>query len=440
MNRPHPLLKSRKPVAVLVRSDDETPAQPTSAANVEVASGVRIVRLKPTPTQPAARVAVAEETPAPAPASAQTNATLADLVDQASAQLLVLRRTLDEAVSLTSAAHRQANELASEVAQSRSAGDELAQKLAHVGRSMTVLDKAADGIATLEDVLGRIGSLRDALAADFDRRLDRHKQDFESRLARMDQEFKTACSRQSERADAVIAELAARVESRIDSIENDMSRRIDAAESQGTLEIERGLERMRDHAQTAERKAAETEARMRDTWDRSAAEIDRRSAQAQARTSVLIDSAQQELAALESRAERIAQSADAQVREIAERVNAVTGGACDDWRQSAKPGSLPELVQHAEAVMTNLQLASGKARELTAGAAHAADEASARMDEALKRSDGRAALLERVMQDATRHAEDMALVARNLSELLGQAQRQAESTPSATPRRVSKAA
>lgn len=431
----HPLLKSRKPVQV-----EASAATARTSADPGLISGVRVVRLKPTPSQPAERIDVSP-TVAPGPSGrdqdARPHGPLADLVDQAAAQLFVLRRTLDEAVSLTSAIHRESSTLTASVALGQTTKHELAERLAQAGAALGTLDRAADGIAALEDVLGRIGSLRDALAADFDRRLERHKQEFESRLARMDHDFKAACAKHAERAESIVAELSARLEARVDRAEDALSRRIDAAEAQSTLEIEQAAERLRDHADRAQRCAAEAEAASAAAWNKAAAEIDRRAAQAQARTTLLLDSAQEQLTDLERRAARLHESGEQALRQLGTRASTLLGAdpaavqaGSADWRRNPAPGTLADLVSHAESVLTTLQQASGKARDVAAAAETSAEQLAARLhdlqsrlDEALARTDGRSALLERCMDDATRHAEDMALVAKNLSALLDRAQR-----------------
>ncbi|MBX3385367.1 MAG: hypothetical protein KF768_02220 [Phycisphaeraceae bacterium] len=356
MDRPHPLLKTRRPVVL---------EHPSRGEKRE--AGVRVVRLKPTPAQPAERIEIPESAGA-----IPERSELANLVEEAGARLLVLRRTLDEAVSVTAAAKREVGGLAG---------------------ALGTLDRASEAIGVLEDVLGRIGSLRDALAADFDRRLDRHKRKFEE----------------------VISELNARTEARVARVEEALSRRVDAVEAQGILEIEQAAERLREKSTTAAARAAEAEANSAAAWQRAGAEIDRRSAQAQARTAVLLDSAREELAEMERRAQRIAEAGAHGLRELGERAASLVGAEEGiDWRKSARPGSLAEVVRHAEEVLTTLQSVSGRARE----ASLAAEEAEARLTEVVDRSEGRSALLERCMADATKHAEDMALSARRLSELL----------------------
>lgn len=331
--------------------------EPRRTIELPARSPVRVVALKNPgasgPSHPAALN----------PAAPQLG--LADLVDRASVQLMILRRTLDEATALGNAARLERDALGTQLVQSQQAKAELDASVERSGAAISVLDRASESVRSLEEVLGRIRGLREAVARQLDEHARQQREAMETRLARAEQEWA-----------ARLARLESLVGERIRDAERDLPARVGQVESAAVVEIERARQELRTHAAEADRAAEESARRLKAEHDRLGAALDRQCAQAQARVSLLVDQAQEKLSDAERRGEALARSAGEQVRRLD-------------------------------------------------GANERAGDAAAVLEDALTRSDGRALLLERCMTDATRQAESMLVVARDLTKLIDQADRSA---------------
>lgn len=355
-------------------------------------SPVRVVRLKApaavASTLPENRASVGAvglagtSTHAPSfPSSAGTSreAGLADLVDRASAQLMIIRRTLDEASTLGNAARRESETLSSRIGQARQASESLQDNLKQTASALRVLDRAADSVRALEDVLGRIRALREALADQVEQAAAAQNEAIEARFARTEREWT-----------ARITRLESLMNERLGEAERTIPARMSLIESAAIVEIERAKQDLLTRAGEVERANDDAARKARAEHDRLNAALERQAAQAQARVSLLVDRAQEQLGDAERRAETLAAAGKDRAREI----DALTVRA---------------------------------------------EQCSVDLEHMLEKSDGRALLLERCMTDATRQAESMMIVARDLSQLLergGGAAASVRAAPDARPDRA----
>ena len=114
---------------------------------------------------------------------------LSDMVDRAGAQLLILRRTLDEA----SAVNRQSRQRAGELTQRLEAEQELVaeidERLAAAEGASGTLDKAARTLRALEQLVGQIRGASAAIEQRVSTKLAEQGAAFERRIAEMSAKF-----------------------------------------------------------------------------------------------------------------------------------------------------------------------------------------------------------------------------------------------------------
>ncbi len=156
---------------------------------------------------------------------------------------------------------------------------------------------------------------------------------------------------------------------RLGEAERTIPERMKSLESAAVIEIERAKQDLLTRAGEVERASDAAARAARAEHDRLNAALERQAAQAQARVSLLVDHAQEQLTEAERRAEALAAARRDRAREI-------------------------------DALSLR------------------AEQRSIDLEQMLEKSDGRALLLERCMTDATRQAESMMIVARDLSQLI----------------------
>ena len=391
-----------------------------------VVGGVRVVRMKP---RSAAGPVVVDSRAGTGPVSAGLG--LSDLVDRASAQLMILRRTLDEATALGNAARRESDVISERVANAQRAREQIEERIRQAGTALSVMDRAGETVRALEDVVARVRGVREAMLSEMDRRLESQKKAFDARVAEMVLEQGERLERQEEAWAERFARLESLMEARFGDVETAIPERIELIRDAAVIEIERAGEGVRAVGERGVKAIQEAESRSRSECDRIVAGLDRQSAQAQARASVAIDEAQGRVMELERSAERAGHAIKGQVDDLRKCAAEVLGVAmsadpgAEAWRERASTGSVAEMVLRAEAAMQSAGRATDRLHEAVQAAEGTIDRAlttigaaSEGLERVLAKSEGRSLLLEKCMEDATRQAESMIVVARDLGELI----------------------
>jgi hypothetical protein len=378
-----------------------------------------------------------------APAAQQTG--LSDLVDRAGAQLMILRRTLDEATALGNAARRESDALATRLCESQRSREQIEERIRQAGSALAVLDRAGETVRALEDVVGRLRGVREAMADEMERRLEVQRRAFDQQLEQIARVHEQRIERQERVWTDRLARLESLMNERFAEAQQEMPARIELLRDAAVVEIEQACQRLHEAGGNAERACDQAERRAREHAERLGAALDRQNAQTDARISLAIDSAQERLTELERLAQRSGQALKERVEELGRHATEALGidprslGHQNGWRDNAAPGSLAEVVLHAEGVLHSMGRAVGQLGSAVAGAqttieriTGSADEVAQRMERGLARSDSRALLLEKCMQDATRQAEELMQAAKGLRELIEQGRKAGGETVAVT--------
>lgn len=227
------------------------------------------------------------------------DAPLSDMVDRASAQLVILRRTLDEASRVAQTTRQQSAEIARRLEQGRGFTAEFDLRLASANESAGLLGKAVETLRGLEQLASQIRGMSSALEERMSARLQEQEAAFERRL---------------------IA-LSAQCEERLTQVQNRQ-----ATIDHEIAEMGRGIDRS-----------------LKLESDRLSAEIDRRSAQVQARVSLMLDSASDRVQTMEAQVERLGGVVTERVNTLCQQAAFVLGNDPRNPTQGEpKAGSLSE--------------------------------------------------------------------------------------------------
>lgn len=373
--------------------------------------GVRVVRMKTGTSAPVPQAPVVVSA-----AGGSGGLGLSELVDRASAQLMILRRTLEEATALGNAARRESDGIATQIVHAQRSREQIEERIRQAGTALSVMDRAGETVKTLEDVVARIRGVREAMQSEMERRLESQRQAFDARIEQMTHELAERLERQEEEWVGRFGRLEALMDGRFGEVERAIPVRI--AEVR-----DRAMEQISLAAESARAKG-----------DGMVAELDRRSAQAEARANIVLDAAQERVMDLERAAERTGESVREQIEDLKRCATGLMGvngnaiGEADAWRGHAPVGSMGALVLRAETVMQSasraterLESATRDAETITAKAVGESTGIATRLEAALTKSDGRSLLLEKCMEDATSQAESMMVVARDLGALIERA-------------------
>jgi chromosome segregation ATPase len=253
-----------------------------------------------------------------------TGLALGDLVDKAGAQLIVLRRTLEEATASDRVVRQHMADLTQRIQQGQRFGAEFDRRLAESGKAAGVLEKAAATLRGLESVVEQLRSSQGALEQRMQQRLNEQAESFASRLMELETTFESR-----------LAEMRARCE-----------------------EMTRGVMSEVDRANAETKQRAETvRAEIEGRADMMMAQVDRHAAQAQARVSLILDGASDRLATMEEQAERLGGASRERLDELCARAVQLLG---HDPRESAgcgrepAPGSLAHAVEHARELIESV--------------------------------------------------------------------------------------
>jgi chromosome segregation ATPase len=221
---------------------------------------------------------------------------LRDVVDRAAAQLLVLRKAVEEAAIADRVVRQHKGELEKRLVQGERFAAELDQRLVRAGKAAEVVEKAASALAAMEAVVSQLRAGQDAVARVFESRLEQQQKTMEARLAaRQDameaqfahqqQTFETRMAAQRELFEKRIADLSATFEQGITAA------RKDAAAIREEFERTLGEHRKSIMGQT----------------EQLCATADRHVAQTQARASLILDAASDRIDVLHKEAGRLGQ-------------------------------------------------------------------------------------------------------------------------------------
>ncbi len=290
------------------------------------------------PLAPIAPWGVQPTWPNPDPAASQGGSpTLSEMVDRASAQLVILRKAVEEAGVADRSVRQHALELAQRVQQGQRFAQELDQRLSAAGRAAGMLEKATGALTALEKVLEQMRSAQAAVSRGIEQRLEKQQQEFDRllreqqarfqrRLSEIESASEQAVRASHERAERTIAEAERRGE--------DIARKLD--------ELSRDAE-----AVIEERRRA-----IQQQVDQAVAAADRQAAQVQARVSLVLDGASERLDLLEQQGKRLGVDAQEAIDALCERAALVLG---HDPRSSfstpPRPGSLADAVSKGESVV-----------------------------------------------------------------------------------------
>ena len=392
------------------------------------APAVRVLRWKQPGATPVGAAAPSSD---PAPRTRTDREPLAELVDRASAQMMILRRTLDEAQVLGNAARRASDDLASNLAHVQQAQSEIDARMGRAAAGLRVLDSARETLHALDEVVSRIRTVKDGLGQEFDNRLREQASRFERHIEELGREWAARLERQHEAWTQRLSRLERLVNERFEEAERELPSRVELLKSSSIVEIEQACEEVRAAAGAAEKSADGALRAARAESDRIAAGLERLASQAQARASLALDSAQERVQELEQRSAQIEAGTRQRLNEMAHEAATTLGvevrslSSEQGWRDRPRPGSLAELVLQAEGTLHELRKSGDQARQALATAREqwgtldaSARQAAAEVREALGRSEGRVLLLQSCIEQATRQAEDMMLAARSLGALV----------------------
>lgn len=235
---------------------------------------------------------------------------LSDLVDKAGAQLVTLRRTLDDAAAADRIVRAHMTDLMQRMQQGQRFGAEFDQRLVSAGKAAGMLEKAAATLQGLEAVVDQIRNAQGAMEQRVYQKLAEHETSVQARLDAVTARYEAMLAR----IDGAATEAQVRAAERVDELERGVKADLDAL----------------------------------------TATIDRRAAQTQARTSVILDSASDRLDTMDRQAAELGGRAAREVEALCEKAARLLGHD-------------PRAAQGAEPAVGSLGHAVARAEELIAG-------------------------------------------------------------------------
>lgn len=242
-----------------------------------------------------------------------TGGALSELVDKAGAQLIVLRRSLDEAVASDRVVRQHLADLTQRLQQGQRFATEFDRRLTESGRAASVLEKAASTLRGLEGVVEQLRSSQAQLEQRMQQRLAEQAEAFAKRMLELESTF----------------------QSRLEEMQTRVQDAARASEAQA--------EQMR---QDAERRIELSRTAITERADALMAQVDRHAAQAQARVSLILDGASDRLAVMEEQAEHLGGSSRQRLDELCAQAVELLGH--DPRRDGPAPADpVPGSLAHA---------------------------------------------------------------------------------------------
>lgn len=317
---------------------------------------------------------VVTRAPKPAPA-ADASAGIADLlpavasdvplgalIDRSQAQVVVLRRALEEAMSVERAAASQAQQLQQRLEQGKRFASEFDQRLTAASKAAGVLETAAQTLRGLENLIAQMRELQSGAEQRFMQAIDRAREQAEAALSAKFEDALQRAEGAVERYEERFQEQEQRFAARLEALEtrvNDSADKVEHAHSRVAQHIAdawNGIER-----------------RLKTEHDQLLSQLDRAAAASQARVSLILDSAAERVNIMESQGQRLSVDIAGRVDAMCEQASRVLGL---DPRQ-------PHLAEHDTPPRTSLLGALSAAEEKL----HDTNSAATRLSVLLSRAD-----------------------------------------------------
>jgi hypothetical protein len=342
-------------------------------------------------------------------------APLSDLVDRASAQVVILRKAVDEAAGADRAVRAHNAELAQRLSQGQRFAAELDQRIARAGQAAGIVEKAAGALKALESAVTQVRAAQDAVTRSFDTKLAEQERMLEERLARQESLFEQRMARQQEVFERRIGELSAHFEETISHAMSDSEQAREAAEQ--TL--------------------AEHRRAIVDQVEQICAAADRQVAQVQARSSLIVDGISDRIDVLNQQSQRIGTDAQEHLDTICQRAAVILGhDPRSDFTSEPRIGSLADAAARADALVLGVDEAAIRIaalrddaesvlRRLTEASCAASQlllERQPHLDAlrtSLDQASAQAATMQQTLEDALRQQADAAEKSSQASLVLG---------------------
>ncbi len=346
--------------------------------------------------------------------SVAESAPLSDMVDRASAQVMILRKAVDEAAAADRAVRAHNAELAQRLAQGQRFAAELDQRIARAGQAAGIVEKAAGALNALDAAVQHVRAAQDAVTKSFDAKLSDQERVLSERLARQESTFEQRMARQQEIFERRIGELAAGFEQ---NLSHAMS---DSLAARNTA----------DEALAEHRKA------ITDQVQQICAAADRNVAQAQARSSLIVDAIADRIDVLNQQYQRIGTDAQEHLDTLCRRAAEILGhDPRSDFNSEPVLGSLADAAARADALVLGVDEASARIAALRNDAEGvlgrliaARDEAARLTDERLPRLNtlrasldtaaAQATMMQQTLDDALHQQQDAAAKSSHASQVL----------------------
>lgn len=341
-------------------------------------------------------------------------APMSDMVDRASAQVVILRKAVDEAALADRAVRAHNAELSQRLAQGQRFATELDQRIARAGQAAGIVEKAAGALNAMEIAVQQVRAAQDAVTNSFESKLADQEKTLAERLARQETIFEQRMARQQEIFERRIGEMAAQFEANLAHATADSLQQREAAE-----------QTLAEH-----RKAIFSQV------EQICADADRQVAQAQARSSVIVDAIADRIDVLNQQYQRIGTEAQEHLDRLCQRASVILGhDPRSDFSSEPRLGSLADAAARADALVLGVDEAAVRImamrsdaervlREVNEATADAKRLTAERLPEletlaaSLDQASAQATMMQQTLDDAMRSQQDAAERATQASQTL----------------------
>lgn len=311
------------------------------------------------------------------PPTLASDVPLSSLIERSQSQVVVLRRTLQEASTLEQAAAEQTRQLHQRLEQGRRFTSEFDQRLNAASKAAGVLDSAAQTLRGLEQLIANMRELQNGAADRFAHAVEQARVQAENALLAKFGESLQRAQGAVDQYEERLREQEQRFQTRLNELEariNDSSDKVEHAHSrvaQHIAEAWTGIER-----------------RLKTEHESLLSQLDRSAAASQARVSLILDSASDRISIMESQGQRLAVDIAQRVDVLCEQATRVLG--MDPRREHLTPPEGPEktsLLGAAEHARATLKESDAAAIRLSALLSRA-DEVGNRVTQATQLAQG----------------------------------------------------
>jgi chromosome segregation ATPase len=303
------------------------------------------------------------------PASGLASLPLADMLDRASAQALVLRRSLEEAAVVDRVVRQHLGDLHQRLEQTGRVQLDLDQRLSALSAGASVLEHASTALSALETLLGQLRATQEMLTASFEQAMrerlaereaamEQRLLDLEARVGRRSSEVLATIEQRLIALEPTTTALESRVTGRLDTFVKSFDVRLGLLEDQ-QLESLRALdERVRTAASGVDTIAEQCRSSVEIQAAGMLAEIDRRSAQVQARSSLVLDAVSDRTRILEQQAAFSSQQLAERVESLCSSARNLLGIEVRTGAASPAEGSLLSAIDEARSLLDRVRTAT----------------------------------------------------------------------------------